>query len=119
MIVLQTAEVGKAGGVIEQSAQCEFGGARLAFEVDVRGEVADGLADVLLDRLVEIEHATLNKAHDDGCERRLRKRSGSHHGVRREREVFFSVAQTVRPEVDHLATMEERDASTGDMCCLD
>jgi hypothetical protein len=46
VIVLETPVVRKAGGVIEQNAQGELRGARVAFEVRVGGEIAEGLAEV-------------------------------------------------------------------------
>ena len=40
-------EIGEAGRVVEQNAQGERGGVRIAFEVSVRGELAEGLAGIL------------------------------------------------------------------------
>ena len=55
VIVFEAAEVGEAGGVVEQNAQSEPCGARVAFEVGVAVEVAERFSEVLLDRLVEIQ----------------------------------------------------------------
>src|SRR5215472_9385586 len=118
-VVLKAAGVSEAARMVEQDAQRELGSARIAFEVGIRGEVGEGFPEVLLDRLVEIERASLDKTHDNGREGRLRERGGRHHGVRREREILFDVAQTVGLEVDDLAVMEERDASARDMRGLD
>jgi len=52
-------------------------------------------------------------------ESRLGERGGSHHGIGRELEILFSVAQAVGLEVDDFAIMEERDAGTGHMRGLD
>ena len=125
--------IGKAAGATLTLIPEEFGGrtVRLKTIVDTlagtilkrhangRGDgvvvLAEGLAEVLLDRRVEIERATLNEAHDNGREGRLGERGGGHYGVSREREFLFGVAHAVGLEIDDLATMEERDASTGDM----
>lgn len=88
----QFAEVGEATCMVEQEAQREFGGARIAFEVGVRSEVPRRFAEVLLDRLVEVKYATPDELHDDRCEGWLGKRGGviTESGVR---ERFFSVSR--------------------------
>src|SRR5947209_20422084 len=105
--------------MVEQNAQGELGGAWVAFQVGVRSEIAERLAEVLLNRRVKIERATLDEAHDHGCKSRLCERCGGHYGVGREWEILFRVAQAVSLEVENLAVTEDRDASAGDVRGLD
>ena len=119
VVVFEAAEVGEAGGVVEQNTQCELRSARVACKVGVMVEVAKRLSEVLLDGLVKIESTALDQAHDDRRKGRLGQRRGGHHGIRRERQILFGVAQAVGIEVDNLATMEERDSSAGNMRGLD
>src|SRR5215469_8708087 len=118
-VSLEASEVGEAACMVDQDAQREFSGARIAFEVGVRSKVAQRFAEVLLDRLVEVKYATLDELHDDRCEGWLGERGGGHHGVGRKWEIFFNVAQAVGLEVDDLAMMEQRHPGTGDMRGLD
>src|SRR5690242_12707686 len=115
VVALKSTVVRKAARMVEQDAQRELGGARIAFEVSVRGKVAERLAKVLLDRLVEAKYATLDKLHHNCCEGWLGERGRGHFGIGREGEILFSVAQAVSLEVDDLAMMEQRHAGAGDM----
>ena len=121
LVRLEPAPAGQAGGVAHAHARRDAPVARVGAEVTqvlVPGGAAvlpERLAHVLLQWLVEVEHALLDELHDQHREHRLAERRAVDLGVGAERLPGRQVRDAEGARVDLLRAVEDRDRQAVDV----
>ena len=107
--------VGESGGVGEELAGGDAAPADVSGEVFVAVELGEGLAEVLPDGFVEVEHAGVDNGHDVGGEDAFSEGGGPHFGVGGHGLFQGYVAESEGVGPDDFSVVQDGDLGSGDL----